>query len=155
MNATAPPDSCSAGRRLARGVCRMLADHGYRTLCELGLGNGRRVDVCALDRRGGILIVEVKTTLADFRADDKWPEYLASCDRFAFAVPAAFPVDVLPAEVGIIVADAFGGAFIRSPESEAPMAAARRKALTIRFARTAAARLQLSMDAPAADPLLR
>ncbi|MBL8660397.1 MAG: MmcB family DNA repair protein [Rhodospirillales bacterium] len=144
-----------AGRRLARGVCRLLADHGYRTLCELTLVDGRRVDVFALDRRGGILIVEVKTSLADYRADSKWPDYLASCDRFAFAVPAAFPVDILPGEVGIIVADAFGGAFVRPPRPEAPIAAARRKALTIRFARTAAARLQMCMDAPTADPLLR
>lgn len=136
------------GRGLARGVCRMLADHGYRTLCELALGNGRRADVFALDRRGGILIVEVKSTLADFRADGKWPAYLGACDRFAFAVPETFPIHVLPPETGLIVADAYGGAFIRVPEQGAPLAAARRKALTIRFARTAAARLHLTLENP-------
>jgi hypothetical protein len=133
----------------------MLADHGYRSLCELALGDGRRADVFALDRRGGILIVEVKSTLADFRADGKWPAYLASCDRFAFAVPAAFPRDVLPQEAGIIVADAYAGVFVRPPAAATPLPAARRRALTLRFARTAAARLQLMLDVAASDPLTR
>lgn len=148
------PDAPGApeAHRLARGVCRMLADHGYRSLCELSLSNGRRADVFALDRRGGILIVEIKTSLADYRADGKWPEYLAACDLFAFAVPETFPVDVLPPEPGLIVADAYGGVFVRSPQVNAPLAAARRKALTLRFARTAAARLQLRVDAASGDP---
>lgn len=135
------------GRGLARGVCRMLAEHGYRTLCELPLANGRRADIFALNRRGGILIVEVKSSLADYRADGKWPEYLGSCDRFAFAVPATFPLDVLPADAGVIVADAYGGAIVRAPMASTQLAAARRKALTLRFARTAAARLGTFLDA--------
>lgn len=143
------------GRRLARGVCRMLADHGYRTLCELPLANARRADIFALERRGGILIVEVKSSLADYRADGKWRDYLASCDRFAFAVPATFPLAALPADVGVIVADAFGGAIVRPPMTIAPLAAARRKALTLRFARTAAARLGALLDAASSDPVLR
>lgn len=149
VNTLPRPSHGEDGRRLARGVCRMLADHGYRTLCELALGNGRRADVVALDRRGTILVVEVKTTLSDFRADGKWPEYLAACDRFAFAVPAGFPADVLPPEAGLIVADAYGGAVIRAPGLGGPLTAARRKTLTIRFARTAAARLQLALEDPA------
>ncbi len=144
-----------AGRRLARGVCRLLADHGYRALCELPLDDGRRADVFAIDRRGGILIVEVKSSLADFRADGKWPAYLASCDRFAFAVPADFPQAVLPEEAGLIVADAYGGAVIRPPMPATALPAARRKALLVRFARAAAARLQQSLDAAAAGPLAR
>lgn len=143
------------GRRLARGVCRLLADHGYRALCELPLGDGHRADVFAIDRRGGILIVEVKSCLADFRADGKWPAYLASCDAFAFAVPQGFPHSVLPEEAGLIVADAYGGAVIRPPMPAPALPAARRKALLVRFARTAAARLQQSLDAGAADPLAR
>ncbi len=133
----------------------MLADHGYRTLCELPLSNARRPDIFALDRRGGILIVEVKSSLADYRADDKWPEYLASCDRFTFAIPATFPLDALPADAGVIVDDAYGGAIVRAPMATAPLAAARRKALTLRFARTAAARLGMLLDAAVSDPVLR
>lgn len=144
-----------SGRRLARGVCRLLADHGYRALCELALGDGRRADVFAIDRRGDILIVEVKSTVADFRADGKWPAYLASCDRFAFAVPADFPLAVLPAEAGLIVADAYGGAVIRPPMPAMALPPARRKALLVRFARTAAARLQQSLDVGSVDPLAR
>lgn len=133
----------------------MLADHGYRALCEMALGNGRRADILALDRRGTVLIVEVKTTLADYRADGKWPEYLEYCDGFAFAVSASFPAEVLPANAGLIVADAFGGAFVREPGAGGPLSAARRKALTIRFARTAAARLQLVTDGAAGDAARR
>lgn len=154
-NESEPGAAGEAGRRLARGVCRLLADHGYRTLCELPLGDGRRADVFAIDRRGNILIVEVKSSLADFRADGKWPAYLASCDRFAFAVPAEFPQAVLPEAAGLIVADAYGGAVIRPPMPATALPAARRKALLLRFARTAAARLQQSLDAAAADRFAR
>jgi hypothetical protein len=103
------------------------------------------VDIAGLDRRGAVLVVEIKSSLADYRADGKWPEYLAYCDAFYFAVGSDFPVTVLPAEVGIIVADAYQGAVVR-PSPMAPMKPARRKALTLRFARTAAARLQGLLD---------
>jgi hypothetical protein len=92
---SAPPDLAVL---LARGVCRTLADHGLATLTEFTLGSGRRVDVIGLDRGGRVTIVEVKSSLADFRSDLKWPEYLDFCDRFFFAVPEDFPRGVLPVE---------------------------------------------------------
>lgn len=55
----------------------------------------------------------------------------------------------------MIVADAYGGAIVRPPMATAPLAAARRKALTLRFARTAAARLGTLLDAAVSDPVLR
>jgi hypothetical protein len=130
---------------LSRGVSRLLDSMDYRVLTEFPLGNHRRVDIAGLDRRGAVLVVEIKSSLADYRADGKWPEYLAYCDAFYFAVGSEFPVAVLPAEVGIIVADAYQGAVVR-PSPMAPMKPARRKALTLRFARTAAARLQGLLD---------
>lgn len=131
---------------LARGVMRMLGDMGHACIAELPLGNGRRVDVMALDRAGLLTVVEVKSSLADFRSDGKWQEYLAWCDAFYFAVAGDFDRAVLPDGVGIMVADRYGAAIV-APSPEFKMAAARRKALTLRFARTAASRL-MRADGP-------
>ena len=124
---------------VTRGAARLLADMGYAPLLEVCLPNGRRADVMALGRKGDIVIVEVKSGVEDYRVDRKWPEYAPFCDAFFFAVAPEFPQGILPDEPGLIVADAFGGAVIR----DAPVAAlapARRKALTLAFARLAALR---------------
>ncbi len=127
---------------LARGVMRLLADMGCACLVEFRLGNGRRADVMAVDRGGTLLIVEVKTTATDYRSDRKWPEYLPYCDAFYFAVPEEFDRSLLPAGVGIMVADGYGAAILETSPSFT-LAPARRKALTLRFARTAGKRLML------------
>jgi hypothetical protein len=132
-------------RDLARGVCRAFLDMGYAPLTEFPLGNGRRVDVAAIDRRGSIAVVEVKASLADFRADRKWPEYLEHCDLFYFAVAADFPRAELPPEHGLLIADRFGADLAR-PAPLRKLNANRRRALTLRFARAAAERLQRRHD---------
>ena len=125
---------------LARGVMRLFGDLGHSCLAELPLGNGRRVDVMAVGRGGQLTIVEIKTTAADYRSDRKWREYLAYCDAFYFAVPKTFDRSLLPLGVGVIVADGWGGAILTaSPEFK--LAPARRKAVTLRFARAAGHRL--------------
>ncbi len=93
---------------LARGVCRLLDAMGYTPLCEVPLGVGRRADVLALSGKGRFAIVEIKSGLADFRADQKWPDYVAHCDRFYFAVGADFPREVLPPHTGLLIADRYG-----------------------------------------------
>ena len=103
--------------RMARGVCRFLAAQGYSTLTEFPVGKGRRVDAIGLNRDRHFAIVEIKTSIADFRSDAKWPDYLPWCDAYYFAVPADFPADILPADQGLLVADAFDAAVIR----EAPV----------------------------------
>lgn len=125
---------------IARGVLRLMADHGFAGVTEMTLANGRRADVAAIGAGGEITIVEIKSSVADFRSDHKWPEYRPFCDRFYFAVGQDFPHDLIPEETGLIIADAFGGAVIREPECE-KLVAARRKAVTLRFARLAATRL--------------
>ena len=107
--------------------------------------NGRRADVAALGRDGELSIVEIKCSVADFKADGKWPEYLEWCDRFFFAVPDAFPHELLPAEQGLIVADGYGGDIVRPAEMR-KLNANRRRSLTLRYARAAAARLQSLTD---------
>jgi hypothetical protein len=125
---------------VTRGAARLMMDMGFAPLLEVGLPNGRRADVMALGARGQIVICEVKSGLEDYRTDRKWGEYLPFCDAFYFAVAPEFPQEVLPEEPGLIVADAFGGAVIRPPP-DTPLAGARRKALTIAFARLAAGRI--------------
>jgi hypothetical protein len=124
---------------VTRGAARLLVALGYAPLAEVCLPNGRRADLMALGRRGEILIIEVKSGVEDFRADFKWGEYLAYCDAFAFAVGPEFPREHLPDEPGLIVADGFGGAVLREPP-RAPLAGARRKALTLAFGRLGALR---------------
>ncbi|WP_288349947.1 MmcB family DNA repair protein [uncultured Thalassospira sp.] len=122
-------------------VCRLLYHHQMSCLTELRLGNGRRLDVLALEAKGELWAVEVKSSVEDFRADQKWQSYLDYCDRFFFAVPMDFPRDLIPEDVGLIVADRFEAAIIRQCE-ESLLSAARRKKLLISFGQTAAARLQ-------------
>ncbi len=127
-------------QQIARGVLRLMTDHGFAGVTEMTLANGRRADVAAIGPGGEIAIVEIKSSVADFRSDQKWPEYRPFCDRFYFAVGHDFPKDLIPDDTGLIIADAFGGAVLREPEYE-KLVAARRKAVTLRFARLAATRL--------------
>ena len=130
---------------IARGAGRCLLAHGFARLPEFTLPNGRRADLCAMADNGDVWIVEIKSSLADFRADQKWPEYRDYCDRLFFAVDRDFPVEVLPDDCGLIIADKWGAEIVR-PAPEHKLAAARRKALTLRFARVAALRLQGMAD---------
>ena len=124
---------------VTRGAARLRIDMGYAPLCEVTLPNGRRADVMALGPRGDIVIVEVKSGIEDYRVDRKWHEYGPFCDAFYFAVAPEFPEGVLPDEPGLIVADGFGGAVVRDAPITS-LAPARRKALTLAFARLGAMR---------------
>ncbi|ACA15953.1 protein of unknown function DUF1052 [Methylobacterium sp. 4-46] len=128
-----------------RGVRRLFAELGHVTIPEFTLANGRRADLIALGPSGQLTIIEIKSGLPDFRADRKWPDYRDFCDRFYFAVPEEMPIAVLPEETGLIVADAFGAAILREPPDH-PLAGARRKAVTLRFARAAAGLLHALAD---------
>lgn len=133
-----------AAQDIARGVDRLVQDMGLASIHEFVLASGRRADITAIGKDGRILIVEIKSGVPDFRADTKWQEYLDFCDTFYFAVAADFPVDILPSTCGVIVADRYGAEIVRVDPGEGPdtkLAAARRKAVTLRFARTAATRL--------------
>jgi len=124
---------------VTRGAARLLAGLGFAPLAEVSLPNGRRADLMALGPRGEIAIVEVKSSLEDFRVDQKWGEYAPFCEQFYFAVAPDFPRHILPDGLGLIVADGFGGAVL-SESKVVPLAPARRKALTLAFARLAAMR---------------
>ena len=147
----AVPFACIDGRQspaaaaIQRGVTRLMRLHGFATLTEATLASGRRADVLALGPAGEVFIVEIKSSLTDFRSDRKWRNYCDFCDRFYFATATDFDHGALPAGQGLIVADRHGGDYVRHPP-EHPLGAARRKAMTLLFARNAAARLQAALD---------
>ena len=132
-------------QRLARGVCRALGALGYAALTEFPLNSGRRVDVIAVNGAGDTVIVEIKTSTADYRADRKWSEYLEFCDAFYFAVPAAFPLALLPTDCGLMVADDYGAEILRRPTAQ-PMNGSRCRAQTLRLALAAMQRLGRLVD---------
>jgi len=128
-----------------RGVRRLFAQLGHASLPEFTLASGRRADVIALAPDGLLTIVEIKSSVADFRADRKWPDYRDFCDRFFFAIPETVPLEILPESAGLIVADSFGAAILREAPGH-PLVGARRKAVTLRFARAAAGLLHTLAD---------
>ncbi|MEL6169308.1 MAG: MmcB family DNA repair protein [Pseudomonadota bacterium] len=139
---TSPP---RPGQLLARGVCRHLLGHDFVTVEELTPVSGRRVDVMALGPKGEIWVVECKSSRADFMGDAKWQDYLEWCDRYFWAVDAAFDTDLLPDDTGLIIADAYDAEIVRmGPEEK--LAPARRKAVIQKFARHAALRWHAARD---------
>jgi hypothetical protein len=130
---------------IARGTARHLHALGYCVVSELPLPSGRRADLVALGGGGEIVIVEIKSSVADFRADQKWMDYRLHCDRLFFATVIDVPCEIFPKDTGLIVADAFGAAIIcEAPEHRLP--APTRKAMMLRFAHAAALRLQALAD---------
>ncbi len=144
------PSRPDVTRDVRRGAARWLRQAGFAVTHEMTFASGRRADIVALSPGNDIWIVEVKSGVADFRADAKWPDYGDYCDCLAFAVAPDFPMEMIPDGVGLLVADAFGGELIRPPPRLA-MAGARRRAVTLAFARLAAWRL-MAFDDPGFEP---
>ncbi|MEM7445560.1 MAG: MmcB family DNA repair protein [Pseudomonadota bacterium] len=125
---------------VTRGTRRHFAQSGHATVTELSLKGGRRADIMAIDAKGIVTIVEVKSSIEDFRTDGKWFDYGPFCDLFYFAVPAEFPLDLIPDHCGLIIADAYEAVIEREPE-QTPLSGARRKAVLLRFAQATAGKL--------------
>lgn len=132
--------------KVQRGVMRMMR-HQLDLCCyaEVPLANGRRADLLGVGRRGELWIVEIKSSLEDFRVDQKWPEYKDFCDRFFFAKPPELDAAIFPESEGLIVADGHGAEMIR-PADEDTLPAARRKAMMLKLARMGADRVHALMD---------
>nr|WP_041778245.1 MmcB family DNA repair protein [Beijerinckia indica] len=137
-----PPDGrqSETALRVARGTRRLLRALQFSTVTELPLLSGRRADLVALGESGAIHIIEIKSSIADFRADHKWQDYRAHCDRLYFAIPQDMPVEIMPEEAGLIIADSYGAMIVReAPDHKMPPAT--RRAMLLRFAHAAAHRL--------------
>jgi hypothetical protein len=131
--------------KIARGTARLLHAHGYCVVRELPLASGRRADLVALGPGGDIWIFEIKSSIADFRADQKWMDYRLHCDRLFFATTVEVPCDIFPKDTGLIVADAFGAQIVcEAPEHR--LHAATRRSMMLAMARAAAFRLQSLAD---------
>jgi hypothetical protein len=134
-----------AALAIARGTARLLHSLGFASVSELPLPSGRRADLVALNDRGEVWIVEIKSSVEDLRADQKWPEYRAHCDRLFFAFTQDLPCEIFPDETGLIIADAYG-AHLQRPAPEHRLQAATRKSMTVRFALAAARRINRLVD---------
>jgi len=139
------PDRPEPLPRLVRGVARHLRGHDFVALEEVVPTPGLRVDLMALGPKGEIWVIECKSCRADFRSDTKWQNYLPWCDRYFWAVDAAFPTEILPEGSGLILADCYDAQIVRMGPLT-PLAAPRRRALVQVFARHAALRLQSHRD---------
>jgi len=144
-----PAMTAPAAAEIVRGTMRLLLDLGLTALPEFTLGTGRRLDLMALGRDGRLVAIEVKSCRVDFLTDRKWPDYLGFADQFYFATGPDFPHDILPDGEGLIIADRYAASLIR-PAQTRPVAAARRRSILLRFARTASFRLQGIADPDAA-----
>ena len=142
-----PPDGRQSETALAvsRGTARLLRSLGFACISELPLPSGRRADLVALNERGDIWIIEVKSSLEDLRADHKWEDYRAHCDRLFFAFTQDLPCEIFPKETGLIVADAYG-AHLLCEAPERRLTAPTRKLMMVRFAIAAAQRMNRLMD---------
>lgn len=134
-----------AATQIARGTRRLLRAHGVASITEMPLPSGRRADIVGLGPDGNITIVEIKSSVSDFRSDRKWPDYRLHCDLLYFAISEEMPTEMMPEDAGLIVADSYGGIVMR----DAPlhrMAPATRRSMHLRFGQLAAERLHLLWD---------
>ncbi len=146
-----PSDGRQSARALAirRGVCRRLRAEGLALIPEVTLRSGRRADLVALGQGGAITIIEIKSSVEDFRADGKWQDYCLHCDHFFFATGPHVPPEIFPEAAGLIVADPYGAEILR-PASCAKLPPATRKEMLIRLARAGAMRLH-DLEDPGCD----
>ena len=122
------------------GIFRGFSERNWAFLPELTLANGRRADLTAIDQDGTIRIFEIKSSIEDFRADSKWQGYKDYCDAFYFATLSDVPAGIFPGTEGFVIADRHGCEIMREAEI-IKLPPATRKAVTLRFARAAADRL--------------
>ena len=142
-----PVDGRQSATALAvgRGTTRLLHSLGFSVLSELALASGRRADLVALGGGGEVWIIEIKSSIADFRADQKWQDYRLHSDRLFFATTTEVPCEIFPPDTGLIVADGFGAEIVcEAPEHR--LHASTRRALMLAFGRAAALRLSALAD---------
>ena len=142
-----PPDrrQSETALAIARGTARMLRTLGFSCISELPLPSGRRADLVALNERGEIWIVEIKSSVEDLRADQKWQDYRMHCDRLFLAFTRDLPCEIFPTDTGLIIADAYGAHLhCEAPEHRLP--APTRKLMMVRVAMAAAHRINRLVD---------
>lgn len=128
---------------IRRGMQRLLHAMRFAILPELSLPSGRRADLVAVSAKGEIWIIEIKSSIEDFRVDRKWPEYRDHCDKLFFATHKDVPLEIFPEECGLFLSDGYDAHMIReAPEHK--LSGATRKSLMLNYSRTAAQRLMVA-----------
>ena len=126
-----------------RGMQILLHDMRLAVLPELVLSSGRRADLVALSDKGEIWIIEIKSSIEDFKVDRKWPDYRFHCDRLFFATHRDVPLEIFPEDCGLFLSDGYGAHMLReAPHHRLPPAT--RKSVTLDFSRAAAQRLMMA-----------
>jgi hypothetical protein len=126
-----------------RGLQILLNDMRHAALPELVLANGRRADLITVSDKGEIWIIEIKTSVEDFRVDRKWPDYRTYCDRLFFATHKDVPLEIFPEDCGLLLSDGYGAHLMReAPEHK--LQPATRKSIMLTFARVCAQRLTMA-----------
>ncbi|BAR56714.1 hypothetical protein NK6_3537 [Bradyrhizobium diazoefficiens] len=138
-----PPIRDGAGDRARHGAAAALARIFLHQRTAATVGPARRSGGAErarrdLDRRDQVVV-------EDLRADQKWHEYRAHCDRLFFAFTQDLPCEIFPQDTGLIIADAYG-AHLHCEAPEHKIAAATRKQMTVRFAMAAALRINRLVD---------
>src|SRR3979409_160904 len=100
-----PPDRRQSETALlvARGTARLLRSLGFSCISELPLPSGRRADLVALNERGEIWIVEIKSSIEDLRADQKWQDYRMHRPRLFFAFRQDLPCEIFPTQTAPVL----------------------------------------------------
>jgi hypothetical protein len=123
-----------------KGAQLLLHEMRHATIPELTLESGRRADLISLTEKGEIWIIEIKSSIEDFRVDRKWPDYRLHCDRLFFATHKDVPLEIFPDDCGLILSDGYGAHIVReAPEHRLPPPI--RRKVTLNFSRAAAQRL--------------
>lgn len=123
----------------------MFFKYRYSIAFELGLTSwgARRADVIGSKISGDLVIVEVKSSVADFRSDSKWHEYLAFADRVYLAMTKEVAEKILkhpelsariPDRVGILILGADGYMKTRKPAKRESVLPAVRLSILARLA---------------------
>ena len=91
---------------------------GNLTVEEVGLPFGDtwnkkdyRADIMEITKEDKIIIYEVKSSLQDFKSDNKWENYLKHCHLFYFAAPKhviEYIKENVPKTVGLYRVDTYG-----------------------------------------------
>ena len=128
-------------QRITDAIARSYYEQGDGVLREFKLRVKRRVDLVTLNDEGLITIIEIKSSVSDFRSDKKWNEYIEWADQFYFGVGHNFPIEILPKEHGIITTDGFDTYKVQ-PSPVQKLNGARRNTLVRRLAKASMRRIE-------------
>ena len=128
-------------KRITDAIARSYYEQGNGVLREFKLRIKRRVDLVTINDKGWITIIEIKSSVADFRNDKKWNEYIEWADQFYFGVAHNFPINNLPKEHGIITTDGFD-IYEVQPSPVQKLNGSRRNTLVRKLARASMRRVE-------------